>query len=261
MGDAVEARAALVVSVYHIPGTVLRIRGRKHGITRPGIIIPATVAFEIHRAKLPDLAQILVARLQPHALILHTDFQPVLYQDYSRVDNSTLDGRRILQEGFHLFRRGKPHHPLHTRAVVPAAVKDHHFAGSRQMRNVALDVHLRLLALGRRRQRHDAEDARAGAFRDPLDDATLAGRVASFEQHADLGPADLDPLLQLDELNLKGLQLPFKLLVAHALRRLFDGLQGSFVRGEPRFERRLHLVLLLLLLFLLIFLFAHCLVS
>jgi hypothetical protein len=71
---------------------------------------------------------------------------------------------------------------------------------------VALDVHLRLLALGRCRQRDDAKDARADALGDRLDRAALAGAVAALEDDADLEPLVDDPLLEVDELDVELLQ-------------------------------------------------------
>ena len=87
-----------------------------------------------------------------------------------------------------LLLGAEPHHPLDAGAVVPTAVEDHDLAGGREVRQVALDVHLRLLALGRRRQRHDAEHARADPLGDRLDRAALAGGVPALEHDADLGP-------------------------------------------------------------------------
>ena len=85
-----------------------------------------------------------------------------------------------------LVRRAEAHHPLDAGAVVPAAVEQHDLAGRRQVRDVALEVPLRALALVRRRQRDDAADARIEALRDALDDAALAGRIAALEDHDDL---------------------------------------------------------------------------
>ena len=78
--------------------------------------------------------------------------------------------------------------------------------------HVALHVHLRLLALGRRGQRDDAEDARAHPLGDRLDRPALAGAVAPFEDDADLEPLVLDPFLQLHELDVQLLELAVVLL-------------------------------------------------
>lgn len=94
----------------------------------------------------------------------------------------------------------KAHDALHARAVVPATVEDHDLSRRWQVRQVALGVHLRSFALGGRRDRHHAEDPRADPLGDRLDRAALAGAVAPFEDHADLGALGDDPLLQLDEL-------------------------------------------------------------
>ena len=69
-----------------------------------------------------------------------------------------------------------------------------------EVRDVALHVHLRLLALGRCGQRHDPEHPGADPLGDRLDRAALAGGVAALEHDADLGAGRLHPLLHRDEL-------------------------------------------------------------
>ena len=126
----------------------------------------------------------------------------------------------ICRKRFDLLLGAEAHHPLDAGAVVPAAVEDHDLAGGRQVRQVALDVHLRLLALGRRGQRDDAEHARADALGDRLDRAALAGAVAPLEDDADLQALVHDPLLQLDELDMQPGQLALVVLAFQlAVRR------------------------------------------
>jgi hypothetical protein len=86
------------------------------------------------------------------------------------------------------------------------------------MWRVALEVPLGALALGRRRQGHDAADARIEPLGDALDHAALAGGVAALEQHHDLELAGADhPVLQLHELALQPEQLgEVELAVEHA---------------------------------------------
>ena len=79
------------------------------------------------------------------------------------------------------------------------------------MGDVALEVPLRALALGRRAERHGADHARVGLLGDALDRAALAGRVAALEEHDHLQALVDDPLLQAHELDLQALEL---LLVA-----------------------------------------------
>jgi hypothetical protein len=121
------------------------------------------------------------------------------------------------QEGFRLFLRAEAHHAFDARAVVPAPVEKHDFARRRQMRQITLHVHLRLLALGGRGQRDHAEDARAHALGDCLDRAALARAVAPFEYDADLRPRVDGPFLELHELDMQTRKLLLILLSAQAL--------------------------------------------
>ena len=99
------------------------------------------------------------------------------------------------------------HDALDAGAVVPGAVEQHDLAAGRQMRDVALEIPLRALALGRRGQRHDAADARIEPLGDALDRAALAGGVAALEDHDDLQLLVLHPVLQLHQLVLQAEQL------------------------------------------------------
>ena len=63
-----------------------------------------------------------------------------------------------------LLLRAKAHDVFHTGPVVPTAVENQYFALGRKMLDVALQIHLVLFTVGRRRQRHDAENARADPF-------------------------------------------------------------------------------------------------
>ena len=74
--------------------------------------------------------------------------------------------RAQLEEALVLFVGAEAHDALHAGSVVPAAIEDDDLAGGREVLHVALHVHLALFAVGRRRQRDDAEDARAHALGD-----------------------------------------------------------------------------------------------
>src|SRR5271163_3498369 len=82
------------------------------------------------------------------------------------------------------------------------------------MRHVALNIHLRLFALRRRRQGDDAENARRDC-RYRFDRSAFAGAISAFEKDADLLAGPLHPFLQLDELDM---QLEQLLLVVLALQ-------------------------------------------
>jgi hypothetical protein len=98
--------------------------------------------------------------------------------------------------------RAEFHDPLDTGAVVPGAVEQDHFAGRRKVRDIALEIPLGLLALGRRSQGDDPADAGVQALGNPLDDATLAGGVSPLEDHDDLEALVPDPFLELDQFDL-----------------------------------------------------------
>src|SRR5262249_25419485 len=129
------------------------------------------------------------------------------------------DQRCGVQEMARLLLGAEAHHALDAGTVVPGAVEDHDLAGRRKMRHVALQVHLRLLAVGRRRQRDDAEHPRTDALGDGLDRAALAGAIAPLEHDAALEALVLDPLLELDELGVELAQLPAIFLVRELLAR------------------------------------------
>ena len=92
----------------------------------------------------------------------------------------------------------------------------------RQMPHVALDVHLRFLALGRRGQRDDAKHARTDALGDRLDHPALAGAVAALEHDATLESLVHRPELQLDQFGVQPGE--FALI----------GLGGQASRSTPR---------------------------
>ena len=87
--------------------------------------------------------RILDARLESPLLLLVADFEPVLDQDDAVVDDVLFERGTDLEEAMVLLLGAEAHHALDAGAVVPTAVKDHDFAGGREVRHVALQVHLR----------------------------------------------------------------------------------------------------------------------
>lgn len=51
--DAVEACPPLVVGAYDMPGRILGVGRIEHPVACAGIIVPATIQLDVHRAKLP----------------------------------------------------------------------------------------------------------------------------------------------------------------------------------------------------------------
>jgi hypothetical protein len=168
--------------------------------------------------------------------------------DNAGLDDGFLDPRRQLKKALHLLHRAELHDPLDAGAVVPAAIEDHDFARGGQVSHIALNIHLRLLALGRRGQRDDAIDARADPLRDRLDDAALAGAVSAFEHDNDFQSLGDDPELQLDqfavqlgELALVVLAAELLLIFQGALVPGFFGLIQTLCRSHPSLPfRSLH---------------------
>ncbi len=153
--------------------------------------------------------------VKPPCLLVGADLEPVLDELDTRLDHRLLDAGDLVEESLGLLRRAEPHHGLDTGAVVPAAIEDHDLAGGREVLDVALDVHLRLLALGRSRKRDHAERARTHPLGDALDGAALAGGVTAFEDDADLGAGGSDPLLHRDEFALEHLEFGLVVLALH----------------------------------------------
>ena len=109
-----------------------------------------------------------------------------------------------------LFLCAKAHHIFDARAVVPTAVEDHDLTRRREMRHVTLQVHLRFLAVGRRRQRDKSKHTRADPLGERPDGAAFARGVAALEDDDDAQALVLDPILEMAQL---GLELAKFLLV------------------------------------------------
>ena len=148
-------------------------------------------------------------------------------------DQLALDRRCQLQEALVLIVAAEAHHPLDPRPVVPGTIEQDDLAGCGKVADVALDIELALLAVGRRRQCHVAEHAWAAALHDPLDHASLARRVAAFEHDDDPGTLRHGPGLEARQLDLE--------LMEFLLERL------PLKLGR---DRRLRLVIALVLVFL-----------
>src|SRR6185312_15281654 len=159
--DAVEPRASLVVRPDDMPWRMIGVARLEHRIPGVRIIVPAPERLQIHGAELPLPQRIAYARKETPLLLFLTDFEPKFDQNDPRIDDIFLDFRAEFQEALHLLGFDEAHHIFHAGAVVPAPIEDDDFTGGRKVRDVALYKHLRLFPVGRRRQGHDAENARA----------------------------------------------------------------------------------------------------
>ena len=197
-------RAALLVVGGHDPPRRVPAVGRPdHLVVGARVVPPAAIGLDVHRAELPLAQRIVDALAEAALLLLLADVEEVLQDLHAALDDRRLEARRELEEAARLLLGAVAHHPLDAGAVVPAAVEDQHLAGGGHVREVALDIHLGLLALGRRRQRHHPEDPRADPLGQALDDPALAGGVAALEDDDDPCARSLHPGLQMRDLDLQ----------------------------------------------------------
>ena len=93
-------------------------------------------------------ARIVNSGLKPAPLLVLADIEKVFAQDGSILDDYLpLDRGGEQQEPLVLLFRAKAHHPVDSGHIVPRAVEEDDLARRREMRDVALDVDLRLLAV------------------------------------------------------------------------------------------------------------------
>mmetsp|Transcript_17845 Transcript_17845/g.50253 ORF Transcript_17845/g.50253 Transcript_17845/m.50253 type:complete len:223 (-) Transcript_17845:423-1091(-) len=186
---------------------------------------------QVHGGQLPALPGARQPPAEPLLLLLVAHVQPVLEQEDAAAHQHLLKDRHRAQELFILRIRAELHDALHASAVVPGAVEEHHLSRRGQVLHVALEVPLRLLALGGLGQGHHAADPGRHGAGDAADDAALASGVAALEQHHHLEPRVLDVLLQPHQL---GLQLRQRGLVDEPPHRPVSGLpQLLLAVGHP----------------------------
>src|SRR6266481_7687230 len=138
MRDAIQPRPPFIVGADDMPGCMLRMGCLEHHIARPGIIVPASIRFNIHRAQLPLPQRILHPRLKAALLFVHPDLEPKLDQDNAPFDDVFLHLRTERKKALVFGWRTEAHHIFDAGAVVPAAVEDDDLAGSREMLYVTL---------------------------------------------------------------------------------------------------------------------------
>ncbi len=146
-------------------------------------------------------------RLQALLLLLLGDVEIVFAQGDAVAHQHPLERHDADEEFLDLLLGGKAHHALDAGAVVPGAVEDHELVGARQEGREALEIPLRLLAVGGLARRVHAGVARAHMLDQPLDRAVLAGAVAALDDDEDAGVLLQEVPLQLDELDLQGAKL------------------------------------------------------
>jgi len=153
----IRARA-LVLGVDHVPGRLRRVAVEEHEVLGPGVVGPPLAGLEVHFAQPPPSERVVDPAPEPALLLGVAHRRPVLDQDDPVLDEQALEDRAPGQEAVVLARGAEAHHPLDPGPVVPAAVEQDELAGGGQLADVALEVPLGALSLGRHRQGHDAAD-------------------------------------------------------------------------------------------------------
>src|SRR5580692_3505681 len=221
MRNDIEPRLPLIIRSGDKPWRPRGVGRLEHVVTCSRVIIPSRIGIQVHLGQLPDLSLVVDSCGKPAGLLLWTHLEPVLEKYNSRFDYGLFDRGDLTQETLGLILRAKAHDAFDPGAIVPTAVEDHDLPPGRKMRQVSLNIHLRLLAFRRRGQGNDAENARADSFGHGLDDTTFAGAIASLEDHAHLLALALHPFLKLDEFDVQLAQL---LLIFLALEPRNGGL-------------------------------------
>ncbi len=148
----------------------------EHLVLGARVLDPPLTALEVHRAELPAPHRVVHARLEPPLLLLVAHREPVLDEHDPRCARACARSPTGRMNSSYSASVQKPmtrstparlYHDRSNRTISPAAA----------VRDVPLEVPLRLLALGRARERDHAERSRSRALRDPLDHATLARGV------------------------------------------------------------------------------------
>src|SRR5262249_14595928 len=151
----------------------------------PRVVVPAPPRFQVGGTQLPLPQWVFNTRLEPPGLFLVADLEPEFDQLDPALHNVLFSLWAQVEETAILLRRAEPQNMLDASAVVPTAVKNDDLTSRRQMRYIALHIHLALLSVRGRLQGHDAEDTGAHTFGDSLDGAALAGGVTPFEDDDD----------------------------------------------------------------------------
>src|SRR5271154_1910358 len=132
-----------------MPRRMFGIARLKHLISRPRVFIPAAEGFQIHRTEFPLAKRIFHSGLEAPLLLLLPNFEPIFDEDNPGIDYVLLNCGAKFKELAVLLRSAESHHIFDAGPVVPTPIEDHNLTRGGKMRNVALHVHLTLLAIRR----------------------------------------------------------------------------------------------------------------
>src|SRR5471030_2683951 len=195
MSNAVKPGFFLINTLHDPPGCFRNMRPFQHHFFRLGIILPTLTAFQIHGAQLPLLKWVVDARQKTRFLFLIGDREPIFDDLNPTACQHFFELWHAAEKLFILSVTTKAHHFFYPGAVVPTAVKQHHFSCRRQMRYVALEIPLSTLTIVRCRQRRNPASAWIQALSDPLDHATFTSGVTAFKHNDQSMTGSHDPVL------------------------------------------------------------------
>src|SRR5690242_13027409 len=207
MRDAFETRLPLVIRRYDIPGCVFRIGCLQHAVAGARVVVPSLSRGQIHRTELPLAQRVFDAGFESSLLLLVAHLEPVLDQHDPAIDDILLDHRAEFKGALVLFLCAETHDVFDAETVVPTAVPNDDFTSRREVRHVPLNVHLGLLAIGRRGERHEAEYTWADALGDGANCAAFPSPVAALKDDHDPQTFVFYPVLKPTEFRLKSAQL------------------------------------------------------
>ena len=145
--NAIEAGFFLVHRLHHPPGRFGNVGALQHHLFGRGVILPALAGLQVHGAELPLLERVMDTAQEARVLLFVGNREPVLDHLNTRAHQHFFELRHAAEKLFVLLVGTKTHHPLDSGAVVPTAVKQDHFASRREVRDVALEIPLRALAV------------------------------------------------------------------------------------------------------------------
>ena len=205
----------LIIGTNDVPRRFFGIGRLEHYVARSRVVVPTSAGGQVGRAKLPLAHRVFDAGFETPLLLLIAHFEPELDQLDSTFYDVAFEHWTEFEKAVVLFFSAKAHDELDTSPVVPTTIEDHDLTRSGEMLQVALHVHLRLLAVRWRWKGYYAEDARTHTFGDRLDGAALASTVTALKYKNDSQTFVLYPILELAKLHLQLPQFLRVFLVAH----------------------------------------------
>ena len=164
------------------------------------------------------LERVLCATEEPAQLLFAANGEPELKEADAAADHHALELGSLAHKLEIFSGRAEAHDVFNPATVIPGAVEENDLTLGGKVLDVALEIPLSALGVGRLGQRDDPCPARIEIFGETLNGATLAGGVAALEEHDDTLSDFLDPGLHLDQLDLEQFNLLEIILFLNHLR-------------------------------------------